>query len=423
MNKPIQEMNKADLDLLNELSYAQYSEWYEAQPDSPIPESLRLPVRGAYDLQKYRIALGNRIFAHFRTRLGIPPGEKEDSEKADANAKKVLDELRVAFERITEGVPGGLASRRKFVSGGVFNTYTEYVMVGAFLNVFKQEVLMFKNLTEELVKIPVYNDFLEKVPGCGNAISGFLLTELNPYRARFASSFWAYLGVDVHRDGTGRSGKKIHNEATWTREADGNGGYRMKKVEKKTHNPEAKAKMMGVLAETLLRAGLRWEIATQEQFDATPEPFRKIDKGWVVVDEETWQEENRKRQAKVKGALPCKTMAGGTRKIEYPDLMQTAIMTGPYVERYLDYKHRKANSIAPAKVYRKDGGNLVLKEIPWCETSPAHRDMAAKRAMIKTFLVDFWEAWRKAEGLPVGLSYAEQFLGHEPHHAPRRKAS
>jgi hypothetical protein len=48
---------------------------------------------------------------------------------------------------------------------------------------------------------------------------------------------------------------------------------------------------------------------------------------------------------------------------------------------------------------------------PWCEVSKGHRDMAAKRYMIKNFLKDLYVAWRTIEGLPVRVPYAEEYLG------------
>ena len=46
-----------------------------------------------------------------------------------------------------------------------------------------------------------------------------------------------------------------------------------------------------------------------------------------------------------------------------------------------------------------------------------HRHNMAKRYMIKIFLQDLWLNWRKLEGLPVTLPYAESKLGHRPHDA------
>ena len=47
----------------------------------------------------------------------------------------------------------------------------------------------------------------------------------------------------------------------------------------------------------------------------------------------------------------------------------------------------------------------------WKETSPGHRNNAAKRYMIKMFIKDLYVAWREIEGLPVRKPYAEEYLG------------
>ena len=47
---------------------------------------IRVLVRGAYDIQKLRIQMGNRIVGNYKARLGIPPGTKEkDKLEADKN--------------------------------------------------------------------------------------------------------------------------------------------------------------------------------------------------------------------------------------------------------------------------------------------------------------------------------------------------
>jgi hypothetical protein len=69
------------------------------------------------------------------------------------------------------------------------------------------------------------------------------------------------------------------------------------------------------------------------------------------------------------------------------------------VEYYYPYKTRLENS--ENKVNGK----------PWNEESKGHRDMAAKRYMIKMFLKDLYVAWRTLEGLAVREPYMEEFLG------------
>lgn len=69
------------------------------------------------------------------------------------------------------------------------------------------------------------------------------------------------------------------------------------------------------------------------------------------------------------------------------------------INYYYPYKKRKENS--SDKI-----GNKT-----WSEESKGHRDMAAKRYMIKMFLKDLYVAWRTVENLPVREPYAEEYLG------------
>lgn len=79
------------------------------------------------------------------------------------------------------------------------------------------------------------------------------------------------------------------------------------------------------------------------------------------------------------------------------------------MEFYYPYKERLANSDKLVKE-NKGGGKVV--EIPWKEATPNHRNMAARRYMIKMFLHDLYAQWREIEGLPVRPPYQEEYLGH-----------
>ena len=77
---------------------------------------------------------------------------------------------------------------------------------------------------------------------------------------------------------------------------------------------------------------------------------------------------------------------------------------------YYPYKARLEQSEKNINVVKK-GGKVV--QMTWKETSKGHRDMAAKRYMIKMFLKDLYVVWRELEGLPVRPSYQEEYLGHK----------
>lgn len=76
---------------------------------------------------------------------------------------------------------------------------------------------------------------------------------------------------------------------------------------------------------------------------------------------------------------------------------------GEYYKVYRDAKTRYENSREPIGG-RTDG-------LTWHDTSPSHRDKAAKRKMIRRFLEDGYPIWRELWGLPARCPYAEEYLG------------
>jgi hypothetical protein len=95
------------------------------------------------------------------------------------------------------------------------------------------------------------------------------------------------------------------------------------------------------------------------------------------------------------------------QSITYNPFLKTKLMgvlatsflrsASPYRAHYDDYKRRLQHH----KVYGLE-----------TQTSDGHRHAMAMRYMIKMFLLDLWRVWRSLEGLDVGLSYAEEKLGH-----------
>jgi len=78
-------------------------------------------------------------------------------------------------------------------------------------------------------------------------------------------------------------------------------------------------------------------------------------------------------------------------------------------EYYDKYKNRLENSTNVVK--ERKGGKII--DVMWKDATPQHRNMAAKRYMIKMFLKDLYVIWRGFEGLPVRPSYQEEYLGHK----------
>jgi hypothetical protein len=64
--------------------------------------NLKTMVRGAYDIQKLRIQMGNRIVMNFKAKLGQESSTPE--EDMDEDGKRILKDLRVRYRKITDGV-------------------------------------------------------------------------------------------------------------------------------------------------------------------------------------------------------------------------------------------------------------------------------------------------------------------------------
>lgn len=88
--------------------------------------------------------------------------------------------------------------------------------------------------------------------------------------------------------------------------------------------------------------------------------------------------------------------------------------TSPWREAYDGYKHRLMTDPARDKCtvgeYKKRHAAGEDTSMLW---TPGRIDMASKRYMIKMFLAEFWDRWRKLEGLPVSPTYHEAKLGHQ----------
>lgn len=111
------------------------------------------------------------------------------------------------------------------------------------------------------------------------------------------------------------------------------------------------------------------------------------------------------------------TMVRGDRKtagfaIPYNPFLKTKLLgvladsfikhKSPYTEHYYNMKSRLEQSSKEFKEGRK-----------WSEESKAHRDLAARRYMIKMFLADYYSCGRAILGLEVRPPYQEEYLGHK----------
>ena len=322
------------------------------KPKPETNDTIRAFVQGAYDLQNLRISAGNRLAANFRTKLGIPPNTKEAD--ADKEVVKILDTIRASYRKLTDGLKMEIPSARAFKGDEIISDYGELCLVNLYIKVEKDEDSHFRRLKALLDDIPIWSNYLKTLPGCGPAMAGVMISELDPHKARHASSFWKYAGLDVAK-------------------------YYLATKEGK--------KDVGISIVDL-------EAITEHEAN-----------GWTLT--ESWSGRSRRAEHLIIKEYLDKDKKPATRKaITFNPWLKTKLYVlagclikqgGTYKDIYDGYKHRLEN--------RPD----------WADKTKGHRHNAAMRYMIKMFLADLWAFWRNLEGLPVSEPYAVAKLGLRPH--------
>ena len=212
--------------------------------------TIRALVRGAYDIQKLRIQMGNRMAGNFRAKLGQKPGETAEQMKKEA--KKLLKDLLQRFRLLADAV--ALHSPKElmaaFVGDEVISSYTEFALIQQYVMLRGVEADHFKRLGVVIEPQPIWTQFLAGVKGIGPAMAGVLISEIDIARAAYPSSLWKYSGLDVADDGRGRSRRKEHLVQRTYTDADGAEQVR----DSITFNPWLKTKLVGVLGPCLIKA-------------------------------------------------------------------------------------------------------------------------------------------------------------------------
>ena len=219
----------------------------------------------------------------------------------------------------------------------------------------EQEKEIEKMLRKTLKLFPVYTKFLSDVKGVGEVMAGWIISEIDIYKATAVSKIWQYAGLNPSLV----RGKKS--------------------VSKKSYKPE-----MGEIVSEMenIRSGeMDYVIITDDQVKGD-----RPTEGYILPY-------NKNLRTKLMGIL-----ADGFIKSQ----------SSYALEFYYPYKARLEKEDGIFNDYgraKKDSGKK------WSEVSKGHRDMAAKRYMIKMFLRDLYVAWREIEGLPVRPPYEDEYLG------------
>jgi len=205
-------------------------------------------VRGLYDLQDLRMQTGNRIVSEFKARLGQSASVKEDD--LDPEAQQILQDIRRAYKRLTDGVKT-FPKMRSFKGDSIISDWTQLCLVATYVDLDAQEQKHFRRLKAIVERFPIYTKWLKSIKGIGPAIAAILITEIDIRKARYPSSLWAYAGLDVASDGTGRTNHKEHQVMRRYIDKQGN----EQECRGITFNPFLKSKLLGVAAGSLLRCG------------------------------------------------------------------------------------------------------------------------------------------------------------------------
>ena len=387
-------------------------------------DQVKMLVRGCYDLQSNRMQTGGRLCSNFKAELGQSPDGMPEKDLS-AEKQKILDILRKDYVRITDGIvvaeadslavvlQGKIPTPGKFKAVGIIDTYTKLQLVHQYMSLVLEEEKLFASLKYILKGVPIYEHFLKDVPGIGPAIAGVIISEMDIYKAKYPSSFWAYAGLDtvtvaIYTDDNGKEQTIPATEAMveWKNQGhntyivDGlytakliNVGRSRKKFclvkreyndkegavsvrDSITFNPLLKTKLIGVLGPSFLRVGNTY--VDEVRLGASKRMELAVEKGYVATSSSPAEEQQL--------VLSFLKSCGCVIRVD----------RGMFGHHYYDYKARL-----------EQHPNHMGKTAGW-------RHNMAIRYMIKMFLQELHRVWSALEDLEPTTPYAEGKLGY--HH-------
>lgn len=172
-------------------------------------QQIRCLISNVYDLQKLRISAGNRLVQSFYIQLGIEPSTSPD--EAGKDEAKLIDRLKKDYKRITDAI-GGSESEYKTVKSAIkdmnkgespldiIHDEIDYKLVESYMFLLKSEEESIKVLDKYVKSHPLWSTFFEPIKGCGTLMSAVCIAYLDPYKAKYPSSFFRYCGLDTVQD-------------------------------------------------------------------------------------------------------------------------------------------------------------------------------------------------------------------------------
>ena len=217
----------------------------------------------------------------------------------------------------------------------------------------QQEKEIEKKMKKVLKRFAIYNEWLVGVKGVGTIASAKIISEIDIHIATTVSKIWQYGGMNPSLI---RGKKRVQ-----------------------TKNPETYQPKSGTV---ISRKEDHVIVLSDEMIRGD-----KLTAGFISPF-------NKNLKTALLGVL-----ADGFIKAKAPYAL----------DYYYPYKERLEQSDVITN-HRKGG---KVEEMAWKDVTKGHRDMAAKRYMIKMFIKDLYAVWRGIEGLDVRVPYQEAYLGHK----------
>lgn len=322
-------------------------------------ESFTDLVRSAYQMQKTRIQMGNRLVASFRQKLGL-----DNDEPTSKQEKNVLREVKQRYKLVTEGIARKQvrkAKDKRFTYDSVISDHAEVSLCTTYFRLTDSERDLFEAVKRKVESYPIWDAFFQDVNGIGPKMTSVMISEFDPTKGKYVSSFWAYAGLDTVE--------------TWHRYEDGE----YQKVEK----PPSNATVDHESGRATLN-GKQWRT---KRIARSKRDQHREEEEYEAADGTTKTREtityNPFLHDKLLGvAGPC--MVRGR---------------GHYKDVYDDYKHR-------------------IKNMDRHESkSDGHIHRMAIRYMVKMMVKDLYNEWRPLVRMPVYDPYSRAKLDKQPHGA------
>ena len=283
----------------------------------------------------------------------------------DKRLLKMLVRSRSDFQKIRKAVDNRLGRKADGSSQKIqerkFNL-EDFQMLDSISEAARfQERNIEKSLTQVLRRFDFYNAWCVKTKGLGTIGSGWILSSINIYIASTVSKIWQYSG---YNPGLVRGKQQIkYDDGTYSEPFLTNHMIRGDKLTPKflaPFNTRLRTALSGIIAGEFIRSQNDYAMKFYYPYKARLEQEKN-----KVEDKARLEQEKNKVEDKAQ-------LEQEKNKVE-------------------ESKKEEAKA--------------------WCDVSKGHRDLAAKRYMMKMFEIDLYVAWRTFEGLPVRDPYAKEYLG------------